>query len=91
MELAKAVGPAGAVFGVELSDEMVRLTGKLLREEGLAARVALFCGDAAELPFQAQSLNAIFTSFTLELFDTPEIPTVLAECRRVLERVDALW
>jgi len=82
--LAQAVGPTGKVYGIDLSDEMLNLAQENLEKEGLAERVELICGDAIELPYPSETMDAIFMSFTLELFDTPEIPKVLAECTRVL-------
>jgi demethylmenaquinone methyltransferase/2-methoxy-6-polyprenyl-1,4-benzoquinol methylase len=60
------------------------VTRARLVKAGLADRVELHLGDAARLPFEANSVDAVFTSFTLELFDTPEIPIVLQQCRHVL-------
>ncbi|MFQ5733839.1 MAG: class I SAM-dependent methyltransferase [Planctomycetaceae bacterium] len=85
VELAQAVGPEGKVFGIDISEAMLTLSKQLLEKEGLSERVELLCGDAANLPYADNLLDGLFTSFTLELFDTPEIPTVLTECRRVLK------
>lgn len=82
--LAQAVGPTSKVYGIDLSDEMLKLAQENLEKEGLADQVELVCGDAMELPYPSSTMDAIFMSFTLELFDTPEIPNVLAECRRAL-------
>jgi ubiquinone/menaquinone biosynthesis C-methylase UbiE len=85
IELARLVGPSGRVFGIDLSEKMVEISRERASQEGLDNRIELACGDALHLPHASQSLDAIFMSFTLELFDTPEIPLVLAECRRVLK------
>jgi ubiquinone/menaquinone biosynthesis C-methylase UbiE len=82
--LSKAVGPQGKVFGIDLSDRMMRLAKEKLAKAGLLNRVRLRCGDATKLSYLADTMDAIFMSFTLELFDTPEIPHVLSECKRVL-------
>ena len=84
VEIARAVGDSGQALGVDLSDEMAALTRSELAKEGLLGRAELHTGDAATLPFDDDSVDGVFMSFTLELFDTPEIPVVLAECKRVL-------
>lgn len=82
--LAQAVGSAGDVHGLDLSPGMLLRARARIGDANTSARVLLTCGDAACLPYAAASFDAIFMSFTLELFDTPEIPIVLGECRRVL-------
>jgi ubiquinone/menaquinone biosynthesis C-methylase UbiE len=82
--LAQAVGDAGKVYGLDLSEGMLNVAQNRIEEAGLADRVDLRLGDAAQLPFESSFFDSVFMSFVLELFDTPEIPLVLGECRRVL-------
>jgi ubiquinone/menaquinone biosynthesis C-methylase UbiE len=82
--LAQSVGNSGKVYGIDISEQMLNITLSRLKKAGLSERVKLTCGDAAKLPFKAAFFDAVFMSFTLELFDTPEIPTVLHECQIVL-------
>jgi demethylmenaquinone methyltransferase/2-methoxy-6-polyprenyl-1,4-benzoquinol methylase len=85
VDLARAVGPSGKVFGIDLSDKMAQAARKVVQDNALEERVELIAGDALHLPYQSGCLDGVFMSFTLELFDTPEIPSVLAECKRVLK------
>jgi ubiquinone/menaquinone biosynthesis C-methylase UbiE len=83
--ITKFVGPAGKVYGIDISPEMIGKTKKRLEKERLANRAELCCGDATCLPFDESTFDAVFMSFVLEVFDTPEIPRVLAQIKKVLK------
>lgn len=86
VSLAKAVGPSGQVLGLDISEGMLAIARQRLQAEDLSDRAELHLGDAAHLDvIPTGSLDGIFMSFTLELFDNPEIPRVLQECHRVLK------
>jgi ubiquinone/menaquinone biosynthesis C-methylase UbiE len=84
VELARRVGEHGKVSGIDISDEMLKLSARRLDSKGLSKRVELVRADAASLPYPDGCFDALFMAFTLELFDTPDIERVLLECRRVL-------
>ena len=84
LEFAQQVGSDGWVCGIDLSEGMAAVAHERISTAGLGDRVSLLLGDAVELPFADHSFDAIFASFTLELFDTPDIPRVLQQCTRIL-------
>ncbi|MBE0666002.1 MAG: methyltransferase domain-containing protein [Chrysiogenales bacterium] len=85
LALARAVGDSGRIYGIDISEGMLEITRSRLRKSGLLERVDLERGDASSLLYPADFFDAVFMSFTLELFDTAEIQAVLHQCRRVLK------
>ena len=85
VHLAEAVGDSGTVAGIDVSTGMQQVASKKLTAKGFADRVELRVGDTRKLPYDDNSFDAVFASFTLELFPLNDIPAVLAEVARVLK------
>ena len=83
--IAEYIGKNGMVHGIDISPKMLELANSKIRKRLFTGRVKLTCGDAIKLPYPDNKFDAVFLSFTLELFDTCEIPKVLKEIRRVLK------
>jgi ubiquinone/menaquinone biosynthesis C-methylase UbiE len=83
-QMAEAVGEEGKVYGIDLSSGMLAASKRRLEKAGLWNRVELTCDDALKMPYADNKFDTVFSSFALDLFDSPEIPKVLAEIRRVL-------
>ena len=81
---ARATGTDGFVVGIDIAPRMHRVAADRLRGDQLSASVGCVVADGAHVPLRDRSVDAAFASFTLELFDTPELLTVLGELRRVL-------
>jgi len=82
--VGRAVGCEGLIVAVDLSERMLRRARAFVDKDGVMPSAQFVCGDGLQLPIRSGCFDAVFMTFTLELFDTPEIPTVLDECRRVM-------
>ena len=83
-KIAEKTGRKGRVCGIDISPKMQGSAMAKLIKKNISGQVELICGDAVSLPYPDEKFDAVFMSFTLELFDTPEIPVILKETRRVL-------
>jgi len=84
-QIAEIVNQTGETYGLDISFGMSKVTKNRLNKAGQADKVELCCSDAGNLPYREGTFDAVFMSFTLELFDTPEIPEILNEIRRILK------
>jgi ubiquinone/menaquinone biosynthesis C-methylase UbiE len=78
---AERVGNAGAVVGIDLAEEMARLTNDAAARRGLNAHVRVM--DAERLDFPDASYDRVLCGFGIMFF--PDQPRALGEARRVLK------
>lgn len=85
VQLAKSVGPGGHVIGIDISSGMRDVAQQRVTEAGVEKQVELLLGAVPPLPMEDDVFDAVAMSFTLELFPSETLMSVLAECRRVLK------
>jgi len=77
IHIQAAITPGGTGFGLDLSPVMLQLTHH--------STAALLCeGNACRLPFADVGFDRLFSAYVLDLISAGDLPTLLAEFRRVL-------
>jgi demethylmenaquinone methyltransferase/2-methoxy-6-polyprenyl-1,4-benzoquinol methylase len=85
IKIANRIGNEGTVFGVDISPKMLEKTRKRVKKQNLTSRINLQLGDARRLPYQENMFDVVVTTYMLDLINTPDLATVLAEFKRVLK------
>jgi arsenite methyltransferase len=78
---AKRVGPTGAAYGLDMTDEMLALAQRNVAESGLM-NVHLLKGVIEQIPLPAASVDVVISNCVVNL--SVDKPAVLAEIARVL-------
>jgi arsenite methyltransferase len=81
-EIARVVGPAGHVTGIDISDPMLTLGQRRCADLDSAGRVSFAKADAAALPFAEASFDVAVSTQVYEY--VADLSTALAELYRVL-------
>jgi arsenite methyltransferase len=79
---AKRVGPTGAAYGVDMTDEMLALAQRNAREAG-TTNVHFLKGEIEAIPLPAASVDVIISNCVINL--STDKPRVLTEMQRVLK------
>ncbi|SFQ94860.1 demethylmenaquinone methyltransferase [Desulfoscipio geothermicus] len=78
--LAETVGPGGKVYGLDFSQNMLKIGQNKVNAKGLK-QVQLVYGNAMDLPFEDNSFDYVTIGFGLR--NVPDYLQVLREMRRV--------
>ena len=84
-DIARGVGEHGRVCGLDLTGAMLKVAGAKLKRQGLHQKVELARGSAFSLPYQDGKFDVVYNAYMLDLIDSPQIPGVLLEFKRVLK------
>lgn len=85
-KMAGMVGMQGEVQGIDISEGMYQIAYERIQKSGYSENVKLWLGNALNVDLPEQYFNAIFMSFTLELFDLDDIEILLGKCKKTLVR-----
>jgi ubiquinone/menaquinone biosynthesis C-methylase UbiE len=79
---AKRVGPGGAAYGLDMTDEMLALARQNAADAGVA-NVHFLKGVIEQIPLPADSIDVVISNCVINL--SVDKPAVLAEVARVLK------
>lgn len=83
LEIAKRVGPSGAVLGIDIAPVLIATAERRARE-ARAGNLRFRCADAAAASLDEQSFDRLFSRFGLMFF--PDAPAAFANLHRFVRR-----
>ncbi len=89
VELAEKVGTETTIYGVDLSEKMLKLTAKRMKKKGLN-NFDLQLADCRKLPFPDNSFDVLYNAYMLDLIPNNELHAVINEFWRVLKPMGQL-
>jgi arsenite methyltransferase len=79
---AKRVGPTGTAYGLDMTDEMLKLAQQNVRESGVT-NVHFLKGVIEQIPLPADSVDVVISNCVINL--STDKPAVLTEIARILK------
>ncbi|MCP4607333.1 MAG: class I SAM-dependent methyltransferase [Planctomycetes bacterium] len=83
LQLAEAVGPNGHVTGIDVTSEFLERGREIVKEAGLSEQISFQEGDVANLPFDDNSFDWVWSSDCVGYGPWEPLP-LLQELARIL-------
>jgi len=84
-ELAKAVGPAGRVDALDISEEMIGQSRAKMETLGLTDRIYFQQGNVRDLPYPDNTFDILYNGYMFDLIELNGFPPILKEMMCVLK------